>query len=251
MEPEALFSELALARIVYVGETHDDAAHHALQALVLRESAARRPVFLGLEMLDVTRQGDLDAYLSGRLGEAEFAELWRKAWGFPFELYRPLLEAARAAGVPVRALNAPSDIVRQVARAGLASLSPEQRRLLPDEIRPISDPRYLAWVRRALNQHGPLDPEREARALEAMAVWNETMAESVLEGLRSGRSAVVAVGMGHVLYRAGIAESVRSRACVPQSVLLPYAAGNEGPSDEERAQADYFWLLPAPPGASS
>lgn len=250
---EELYRRLAAQDLVFIGEGHNLAAHHALQAEVLKTLQARRPgIALGLEMLDVTQQGTLEAWRAGRMSDGEFAAFWRKAWGYPFELYKPLLEQAKAGGSRLLALNAPQAVVRQVAKGGLASLTPEQRALLPAEIRPISDPRYLEYVRRSLREHGPMPPEQEARMLEAMAVWNETMGQSLADALQAG-PLVVAAGLGHVLYGAGILESVRSRAPARQAAVLPYPLdGARGPAEEvlralrtsgDLQLADFFWIL--------
>lgn len=258
--PGALLDKLRAYNLVFVGEQHDQASHHAVQLEMFRTLHKARPgLQLGLEMLDYAKQPLLDRYLSGAMSEAEFAELWERAWGFDFRLYREILIFARDNGIGVRALNAPPEIVRQVARGGLSSLSPEARAALPATIAPIRHPKYLAFVRKSLNEHGPLDPVREARMLEAMAVWNETMAESALRAASSGPLLVIA-GSGHMLFRAGILESVANRAHVSQGVVLPYPLdGVEGPVEDllrrlrdpasgELEQADYFWLLPAPAG---
>jgi uncharacterized iron-regulated protein len=220
---EALGAALADARLVIVGEKHDEPLHHLVQAEVLKLMHARRPgVQLGLEMLDYTKQPDLDAYLSGAMSEADFAAFWKKNWGFDFALYRPVLDYARRGGIRVRALNAPPEIVKQVAKGGLSSLTPEQRAAIPADIFPIVDPRYLAYVKESLGGHGSkslllkrfralgMPTGRMERMLEAMQVWNNTMGERALASLSDGPMLVI-VGAGHAVYRAGILESVRAR----------------------------------------
>lgn len=256
LPPAELWPRLAAARVVYAGERHDMESHHQVQLAGLKALHAAKPdLQVGLEMVDITQQGTLDDYLSGKIGDEEFKRFWQKAWGYPYELYRPILEHARARRIPVRGLNAPISIVRQVARGGLASLEPEQRRLLPAEIHPIRDPRYLEYVKRSLSEHGPLDPVRLGRMIEAMTVWNETMGQSVVDASARGPVLVIA-GHGHMLYGAGIAESARSRADLAQAVLLPYPLDGErrpiedllkalrDTSTGEAALGDYFWLLP-------
>lgn len=246
---------IAAARVLYAGEQHDQAVHHAIQLEMLKEFHAKDPaVTVGLEMLDFTQQGALDDYLSGKTSEADFAEFWKKAWGFDFALYRPILAWAKTNRVPVRALNAPISVIRQVAKGGLASLSPAQRAQLPARVEPISDPRYLAYVKKSLSEHGPMDPVREGRMLEAMAAWNETMGQNVVDLLGRGRVGVVA-GMGHMLYDAGIAESVRRRSPAKQTVILPYPMNGtsrpaadllkdlQDPASEDIGLADYFRLV--------
>lgn len=254
--PKGLSQELSGADIVFVGESHDQETHHQIQLEVIKGLHAGNPgLQIGLEMLDVTQQPILDDYLAGRMSEADFGDFWNKTWGYPFPIYQPILAYARANGIPVKALNAPISVVRDIVRKGLDGLTPEQRALLPKDIAPIKDPRYLEYVKRSLDGHGPMPPEMKERMILAQAVWNETMAESLLSALPGG-PVVVVVGMGHVFYGAGILESVRNRSSAVTRSVLPYPLDGEGgtneellrrlrdPASEDLALADYFWLLP-------
>lgn len=250
---------VAGSQVVLAGEQHDQLSHHLVQLEAIQAvHRAQGKVVIGLEMLDRTQQPALDAYLSGATSEAEFAAFWKKAWGFDYALYKPILDYAKSNGLKVKALNAPSSVVRQVGKGGLASLTPEQRALIAARVSPITDPRYLEYVRQSVGGHGKTatewlqrlglagaDPGRVERMIEAMAVWNETMAESVVSALPEG-PVVVVVGMGHVLYRAGIGESLRSRSAAAYSVVLPWSTGDRDalrPGSEDLQLADYFRLF--------
>ena len=79
--------------------------------------------------------------------------------------------------------------------------------------------------------------------------------QSLVDALREGPVVVVA-GMGHMLYDAGILESVRTRSAARQSVLLPYPMDGttkpaeellralKDPTSEDLPLADFFWLNP-------
>lgn len=218
---------LSRAKVVMVGEKHDEALHHQIQAEVL--AAMPAGAALGLEMLDHTHQKTLDAFMAGSMSEADFADFWKKQWGFDYSLYKPLFDVARAKPARVIALNAPRDVIRQVARGGLASLTPAERALLAPLIKPITHPKYLAYVNKSLDEHGPMDPARRARMLEAQAVWNETMAWRA-----SGFPQImIAAGAGHVIYGDGIGGPLRRSGPISVITVLP------GPPSEPDA-ADYF-----------
>lgn len=248
----ALARRLDSAQVVYVGEKHDEAADHLAQRDVLLALLSRgRRVVVGLEMLDAAQQGELDGWLSGAVSDADFSAYWKKAWGFPFELYKPLLEACRDNHVPVRALNAPISVIGQIARGGLASLSPAQRAFLPARVRQTDDADYLAFIKESIVGHAGAGSAEEARMLEAMAAWNETMGKAVADAASSGATVLVAAGEGHMLYKAGIPESARRRAPLSQAVILPYPQdGQARPladllhalSGADGRLADYFWL---------
>jgi uncharacterized iron-regulated protein len=217
---------LARAKVVMVGETHDDPLHHQIQAEVF--AAMPSGTVLGLEMLDHTQQPTLDSFMSGAMSEKDFADFWKKQWGFDYSLYKPLFDAAKAKGASALALNVPRDVIRQVARGGLASLTPAQRSLIAPRIEPITHPKYLAYVNKALDEHGPMDPARRARMLEAQAVWNETMAWKA-----SASQMMIAAGSGHTMYGDGIGGPLRRSGISAIVAVLP------GPPSEPDA-ADYF-----------
>src|SRR5581483_10617918 len=147
---------------------------------------------------------------------------WKKAWGFDYSLYEPVLGLCRARRIPLVALNVPHDVVHQVAVGGLASLTPEQRRWLPARVDPIPAGPYLDAVQGGIAGHGPMPPGAVDRYLEAMSVWNEGMGQAAVDAVSSGRSMVVLVGAMHVMMDEGILDSVRSRSALAQAVVLPY-----------------------------
>jgi uncharacterized iron-regulated protein len=116
---------------VLVGEVHTDPVGHWIEAELFeraleltgagREVGARRKVALSLEMFERDVQGILDEYLQDLITESQF-----KASARPWEHYdadyRAMVEAAKAAGVPVLAANAPRRYVNRVTRLGPASL---------------------------------------------------------------------------------------------------------------------------------
>ena len=236
---EALLSELSRADVVAVGENHDDPAHHLAQARLLDALAAAPGWAVGFEMIPAEEQPTLDAFFDGRMGEPEFAAWWKRTWGYDYALYKPVFDAARARGVRAYGLNAPKDVVRAVAKKGLAGLTPAERGRLPASVRPSGDARYAAYVRQSIiDQHGgSIPPERLERMTEAMSAWNETMGDSAAALGARGLKVLVIAGQGHTLYSAGLLESARRRGSSRTRGVLPY------PPDGEIELADFF-LLP-------
>ncbi len=238
---EAL-ADLATAHVVAVGETHDDAGHHQIQAEVLTALAARTPrLAVAFEMVGFEDQAVLDAYMSGTASEAAFARWWKANWGYEFSLYKPIFDAAKAAGIPAYGLNAPRDVIKSVAQHGIAGLTPAERARIAASISESSDVRYRDYVREAVSGHGA-PPASIGRMIEAMAVWNETMGEKAAKIAAEGRVVLVIAGQGHVLYKAGILESAARRGADPVKSLLPWPAA---PRPEERALADWFRVAPS------
>ncbi|HEX7175938.1 MAG TPA: ChaN family lipoprotein [Pyrinomonadaceae bacterium] len=129
---DAVVEALSDADIVFVGETHDDAGAHLLEAELLRRAHARfalegnakerRPVSLSMEMFERDVQIVLDEYLSGLISERHFLAASRPWKNYQTD-YRPLVEFAREHKLPVIAANAPARYVSRVSQHGPASLS--------------------------------------------------------------------------------------------------------------------------------
>ncbi|MFW6067523.1 MAG: ChaN family lipoprotein [Myxococcota bacterium] len=245
---ERFIADLLQARVVYVGERHDEVADHRAQASVVRALHRRDPsLALGLEMVQRPFQGPLDAWLAGEITEAELLDRleWETRWGFDFAWYRPLLSYARSHDLQVVALNAAAETTRAVARRGVAGLDPPRRDALPEL--DLQDPEHRALVTDALAAHGDLDAEALQRFYQAQVVWDESMAASVAEYLarpEAARRMVVLAGRMHVLAPA-IPERAARRGARPHRVVLPV---EEHELDEVPPGVDWLWVHPAPGG---
>jgi uncharacterized iron-regulated protein len=115
-----LVARLVGARFRLLGEMHDNPAHHRLRAGLIRQIAAsgKHPAVV-FEQFDLDRDAALVAAQRGDRVDAEAlataGALDRKGWDWP--LHKPLLEAALAGGMPVRAGNAPRSGLMRIARA--------------------------------------------------------------------------------------------------------------------------------------
>jgi uncharacterized iron-regulated protein len=202
------------ARVVVVGEQHDDPAHHELQRRLVTALASGAPgLAVGLEMLTWKLQSSLDQYNRGDIDADGLAAGldWPRAWGFTFELYRPIFVDGHAAGARFVALNAPRELVKAVRRKGVAGLSEQELRELPDL--DLADEEHRRWFHRIFSEGGhPAKPEDVESFYVAQVVWDETMAERTVQALDDGaRQVVVLAGIGHVARGRGIPQRVERR----------------------------------------
>ncbi len=125
---DELVDGLAAARVVAVGEKHDEASHHLVQAKVLAALAERDPkLIVGLEMVSQDQQAALDDFRSGKTSENDFASWWKKNWGFDYSLYKLRFRRGRAAkNLRIAGLNAPIALVKAVARKRAWRASPQR-----------------------------------------------------------------------------------------------------------------------------
>jgi len=107
---ETLLGVCRRAAITFVGDYHAVPAYPRFAATLLREIAGgAAPLGLGVEFVYTRQQSILDLRQQGRLDDAEFLRRvhYREEWGYPWEGYRDLLDAARRLGIEVFALDAP------------------------------------------------------------------------------------------------------------------------------------------------
>ena len=211
------------ARVVYVGETHDNPASHRLELQTLQGLEERHPgkVALGMEMFSRSQQPALDLWIAGKLDEKGFlkAARWFDNWKMDFGYYRDLLVFARNRKIPIVALNAEQSMVQAVRSKPLAELSAEEKSQLPafDQTDPYQ--RGMAQGIFSGHSHGKMNIED---FLRAQTLWDETMAESAARYLASpegkDRHLLVIAGGMHISYGFGIPRRVFRR--LPTSYLL-------------------------------
>lgn len=106
----AMEQDLLQADLIFVGDFHAVPACQAEAARLLRRLAQDgRPLALGVEFIYARQQRLLDQRQSGLLDDETFLHRihYREEWGYDWNGYRVLLDAARTAEVPVHALDAP------------------------------------------------------------------------------------------------------------------------------------------------
>lgn len=158
LAPAAFAADVAGADYLLLGEEHPNPCDHQAQAAVIRRLAkAGVAPAIGLEMVPADYQGVLDAFNAGTLAVADLPATldWKTTWGFDFELYAPIFEAAREYKLPVYALNAPKGLARKVGRQGLDALTPAERASLPGAILPPA-PAQVEELRELFAQHGAM-----------------------------------------------------------------------------------------------
>jgi len=242
-----MLADLAGARVVYLGERHTIDWHHQLQAQIVADLAQRGVrLVIGLESMEPSHQAALDRFHRKEIDIDQLAQTtdWARRWR-NWQQYRPILELARRFEVPLIALNAPAQVIRQVARnGGVAKLDEQARRQLPAQMQ-LDDPPYAKLLSLQMMVHASASPERLRPMIEAQIARDEAMAAALTEYLQSsageGRTAVVICGAGHASYGLGMPSRVRRRMPeARQQIVLFSESGDVELSAEERAQAREF-----------
>ncbi|ABK18410.1 ChaN family lipoprotein [Syntrophobacter fumaroxidans] len=242
----ALMEQLARARIVYVGEAHTSIEDHRVQLeLFKRLSAANPHLCLAMEMFPRTAQPILDKYGAGELSRELLLKetRWEKVWGHPFRLYEAIVEAARSANVRIVGLNAPPDVVSKIARGGIASLSPEERSNVARDFH-LDEPGNRLRLHGEYVRHIRGEIKDFETFYEAQLAWEETMAQTLAETLRTlprEGQIVVLIGKGHMTKRLGVPYLTAKRAEHPHRTVAPLPFDHLG-SVVDPDVADYVWI---------
>jgi uncharacterized iron-regulated protein len=237
---QSIIDSLEGADVLFVGETHDNAVAHMLEAELLQRADARfgtasgkrRDVALSLEMFERDVQTVLDEYLAGLISERHFL-LSSRPWKNYETDYRPLIEYARAHRLPVIAANAPARYVSRVSSQGPESLGALSKDVVKSWLPPLPFPpasgAYAAKFNRFMtggatpaptptptattaqatsatqsNPHGSL------HLLEAQTLRDSSMAYRIAEFLKRGRDPLVVQvnGTFHSEERLGVPEQL-------------------------------------------
>ena len=239
---EEIIPELAKKRVVFIGEQHARYDHHLTQLEIIRRLHALHPqLAIGMEMFQQPFQAHLDDYVAGKIDEQTLlrsTEYYRR-WRMDYRNYQPILRFAREHGLPVIALNVPTELTRKVADVGLDGLDEASRLQLPDDIGP-TDEDYRQRLSEIFEQH-PNDRKHSfEHFLEAQLLWDEGMAGRAAAYLRAHPDdyLVVLAGNQHVAWGSAIPQRLQRRTPVTMASVLNSWDGPIGPG-----LADYL-LLP-------
>jgi len=218
------------AKAVLVGEQHDQAVHHRLQAALLTSLAAasaddHRPLQVGLEMVSIDHQQPLDAFAQGDLDVDGVRDAldWVETWGHDFEAYRSLFAAAQQTKTPMFALNVPRSWVRAVSKSPVDAVDPELRAKLPPL--DLNDPIHKQALVEFFEQHHPPVPSKKGHKnpvegfYRVQVLWDDGMAHHAhqrLKTLPEGRVLLVA-GSGHIAAYRAVPDRLARRMGLPMA----------------------------------
>ncbi len=199
--------------VVFLGENHDDAVAHSLQAEIFKnlqqKFAGKREIALSLEMFERDVQIVLDEYLKNLITEKKFLDDSRP-WNNYKTDYRPLVEFARENNLFVIAANAPRRYVNMVSRNGRDSLnvlSTEAKKWLAPLPYAESSDEYSKKFTVLMGATSG-DNHSVYKILASQTLWDATMAYSIAEFLKKQKNTLVVHlnGSFHTENRLGTAE---------------------------------------------
>ena len=244
LDERELLGRAAAAHLLILGETHDNADHHRLQARVLAGMlrGGRVPA-LALEQFDREHQTALDAAM--QLGEkdpeaiAQAGHFDRRGWNWPD--YRPLVRLAADHGLRLIAANLSRVDARALMRSVAAGAPPAAGL-------PPGDPGTRAALERDIVEGHcgmPMSPALIAGMVQAQRARDAQMAASMQAAGAAG--AVLIAGAAHARRDRGaplyLSEDARSNLLVVAFVEVE--KGREDPRDYlQPGSYDLVWFTP-------
>ncbi|AGW14602.1 ChaN family lipoprotein [Megalodesulfovibrio gigas] len=257
--PDAAFCRLPEAAYLLMGESHTSPCDHAAQRTLMEMIGASRsgqwpqgtPV-VALEMVATDRQRVLDRFNNKLIGLQELRQEldWDRTWGHPWELYAPVFQAARDAGLPLHAANVPQRLVELVRTKGLdaaAAEAGEDGIHLPETII-LPQQEQLEFLREFFSRHSEMlrkqDDAGFERFIRIQSLWDTAMARNLVRlRQQTGRPVLLIVGSGHVEHGWGVKRRLREfDPGAPVLSLLPV----RDPEDLQDAPAGELRFLCPP-----
>ena len=239
-----LVQELGDARVITIGEQHDNFSHHRTQLLIISAlHEAGYDIAVGFEQFGTRSQAGLDRWVAGRSSVSDLFQLYSLDWELNWwPLYLPIFEYAREHEIPMVGLNIPREIVRQVASKGFSSLSEKQR----GKIKVLScsiDEKYKKTLSQVLGQKGNKgSSEMFDHFCEAQVVWDTAMALRAVDYVKAnpGKSLVILAGNFHA-WKRGIPEQIGRVTEMKVKSILPSDDTSFFNYNVFLEDADYVW----------
>ncbi len=195
---DQMLEDVSKADVVVIGEQHDHKLGHKIELEILQGIYAKNPsVALSLEMFERDVQLVLDEYLNDEITSSSFLAASRPWPNYKTD-YAPLVEFCKANSLPVIAANAPRRYVNIASTKGQKALLdfPKKSREYLAKLPYSMDlpPEYDKNLTEIFSAHdtarsGKTDPANSMPPppkymKEGQALWDATMADSIVIGRR-------------------------------------------------------------------
>lgn len=194
--------------IIYIGERHTNYEDHKVQLELIMEMSRRgRKIAIGMEMFQKPFQKAIDDYLSGVISEREFLKKteYFKRWKFDYNLYREIIDFAKANNIPIVALNLREEIIKKVSEGGLDALTDKEKKEIPHDM-DMYDEAYKERLKTVFELHEKSRIKDFEYFRQSQILWDETMALSIAEFMNNNPDyqMIILVGEQHIIYDSGI-----------------------------------------------
>ena len=241
-----LLARLRGADFVLLGEKHDNADHHRLQAWAIESLAQSGSApAVAFEMLSEDDRPALGAWRKAHGDDVDaLGEMlhWKDSGWPDWAIYRPLFAAVVAHRLAIEPANLPKQELGRLRRSGIAGLDAETvRRLALDP--PLPEAARESLAREIREGHcGVADDAMVDTMIDLQRIRDATLAAALL---RSGAPAVLITGAGHARRSRAVPLYLSRRAPDRRVVSLAFVeVGPDAPVDELTRDFDYLWFTP-------
>ncbi len=237
-----LVDRAARADAVLIGEQHGHPMGLPMAAALFEDMLAARPGegAIAFEFFERDDQLAIDDYVAGIIDEDTFRERTRRTES-NYVGHRDMLEAAKEAGIPIVAANAPRRYVRLARLEGypyLEALNDRQRSqfVIPDSLPDGPYKKRFFELMGGMAGHGDdsaaersLDDlyadESLASIFRSQSVWDATMADSVADLIEAGHTpTTLVIGQFHVDFEGGTLARLKERLPAADVLVVSVAA---------------------------
>lgn len=238
---EEMVDDLQQARVIFVGEDHQEVGHHRAQLQIIKAlEKAGKKVAIGLEMFRTDSQQALDDWVAGNMITRDFLIIYNQNWNM-WGIYADIYFYARDRKIPMVGLNISRDITRLVARKGFAALSEKQLKKLP-YVQCRVDKAYMDFIRRALGGHKGQHIQFK-NFCEAQLLWDKVMAKNLSDYLlKNPDKTVVVLAGGTHSWKYGIPAQLAEISDAAYRVLLPEMPDKLVRETISEKDADYLMI---------
>ncbi len=227
---------------VLLGEIHDNADHHRLQARIIRGlvKRGRRPAVV-VEMIDAKQAGSLEGILvyNRDFGDAapdalRLALQWNKSGWPPFEIYEPVFAAALGNKLTITA----GEPVPETPDAVGALI----------ETAPLSDTHQAALIEELKVSHCGVLPDPVVPKIAIAQRKRDAKLTLAMQaaGIAGGDGTVLITGSGHARVDRGVPHYLRDVGETSVTVIFTEVSpeSTEAADGFEPGTADYIWFTP-------
>ena len=232
MTPYQVDGMLADAKILLLGEEHDNPTHHHLQARIIAEQAGPQ-THVVFEMID-------DPVMASELNAGkDISKRW-DASGWPaYSLYAPIFEALYETGAQAQAGNPPREAVKAVVKGGLDAIESSAREALRlGQV--LSEGELEAMETEMVAAHCGHAHPMIGGMVDAQRFKDATMAKVLSQ---APQRAILIAGRGHTRKDRGVGRFLTPRGVLSVAFIGVVPEWTEAKDYLERAPgADILWF---------
>ncbi len=260
-----LVQQLLKADYILLGETHGSPEHHRLQKKILQLliDGGRKPAVV-FEMFDREDEGLISTITRRYPYEPDriaIATGWEQSGWPDWQLYRPIVETALLAELPIVAGNFSRTQARQLIVNHLTPMPNSQTRVHEKETQkqmglfePLPAVREQLLYKKMRVAHNKEMPDKVVAAMVmAQRMRDATMAEAMI-ARNQGQGAVLIAGREHTRLDYGVPHYLRFREPEARIISLTFYDAGDLPDDimtpanafsqDEPRVFDYVWVVP-------